>query len=98
MSTIPLFFPAEKNNIRVLPQIFEYTLLDSEKIKIGDILIDASLIRFEIIKSPGEDQVRLLFSWPAGLLQEGGIYLMNNSGRAVWMWKSKTGTGRQSRE
>lgn len=80
---IPLLFPAEQNKIQVLPQRFEYTLLDSERIKIGDILIDATLLRFEILKSESE-KVQLMFSWPAGLLQEGGISLINNNGRAIW--------------
>jgi hypothetical protein len=80
----PLFFPANKNNIQTLPQSFEYTMVDSEKIKIGDILIDATLLRFELIRPPEESRVKLLFSWPAGLLQEGGIYLVNNNGQAIW--------------
>lgn len=83
-SKVPLFFPADKNKIKILPQTFEYTLVDSDRIRIGDILIDANLLRFEIVRPPGETKVQLLFSWPAGLLQDGGLYLVNNNGRAIW--------------
>ncbi|MGZ6434260.1 MAG: hypothetical protein ACXWRE_13070 [Pseudobdellovibrionaceae bacterium] len=82
---IPLFFPADKNNIQVLPQRFEYNLLDEDQIKIGDILINYSTFGFQILPSanfPG--QYRARFIWPSGLLQEGAVVIKNNTGKAIW--------------
>ena len=85
-SYTPLLFPTHKNNIKVLPQRFEYLLLDAEKIKLGDILIDSSKLNFQLIFQ-GQDEVRLKFLWPAGLLLEGDIIIFNNYGKALWSKK-----------
>lgn len=79
----PLFFPADKNKIQILPQRFEYTLMDTEKIKLGDILIDASLIRFDVIKLKKTDNYALKFYWPAALLVEGEIIILDNNGKVI---------------
>lgn len=78
----PLFFPADKNNLQVLPQRFEYTLLDDERLKVGDILMDASFVTFKVETSES-GKYRLQFTWPAGLLKEGQLSLRNNSGKAI---------------
>lgn len=82
---IPLFFQADKNNIQVLPQRFEYNLLDEDNIKIGDIVIDSTTFGFQIAPSsqfPGKYRAR--FIWPSGLLKEGAILIKDNTGKAVW--------------
>jgi hypothetical protein len=82
---IPLFFQADKNNIQILPQRFEYNLVDEDHIKIGDIVIDGSTFGFQIASSvnfPGKYRAR--FIWPAGLLKDGSILLKDNTGKAVW--------------
>jgi len=83
--SIPLFFQADKNNIQVLPQRFEYNLVDEDHIKIGDIVIDGTTFGFQIATSkefPGKYRAR--FIWPAGLLKEGSLLLKDNTGKAVW--------------
>lgn len=83
--SIPLFFQADKNNIQVLPQRFEYNLVDEDHIKIGDIIIDGTTFGFQIAPSvnfPGKYRAR--FIWPAGLLKEGSLLLKDNTGKAVW--------------
>lgn len=82
---IPLFFQADKNNIQVLPQRFEYNLLDEDNIKIGDIVIDSTTFGFQIAPStqfPGKYRAR--FIWPSGLLKEGSVLIKDNTGKAVW--------------
>ncbi|WP_413291019.1 hypothetical protein [Bdellovibrio sp. HCB337] len=82
---IPLFFQADKNNIQVLPQRFEYNLIDEDNIKIGDIVIDSTTFGFQIAPStqfPGKYRAR--FIWPSGLLKEGSILIKDNTGKAVW--------------
>lgn len=82
---IPLFFQADKNNIQVLPQRFEYNLLDEDSIKIGDIVIDSVTFGFQIAPSvqfPGKYRAR--FIWPSGLLKNGALLLKDNTGKAVW--------------
>ena len=87
-SGLPLFFPADKNKIQILPQRFEYSMKDAEKIKIGDVIVDTSQLNFEILVSKKSKNIaikyRFKFSWPADLLQNGNIYLTNNNGKAVW--------------
>lgn len=83
--SIPLFFQADKNNIQVLPQRFEYNLVDEDHIKIGDIVIDGTTFGFQIAPSvnfPGKFRVR--FIWPAGLLKDGSLLIKDNTGKAVW--------------
>jgi len=85
MSGLPLFFQADKNNIQVLPQRFEFNLLDEDNIKIGDILIDSQTFGFQIspsLKFPGKYRAR--FVWPSSLLKEGSLLLKDNTGKAVW--------------
>lgn len=81
----PMYFQAEKNNLQVLPQKFEYLLIDSERIKLGDLLIDSSLIRFQILfPKETKDYFRIRFSWPVGLFDEGEVILFNNYGKSMW--------------
>ncbi len=87
--TEPLNFAAEKSNIQVLPQKFEFTLADANKMKLGDILIDTTQMNFDLLhsasnKNKGEKKYNLLFTWPAALLQEGQIILFSNYGKSIW--------------
>jgi hypothetical protein len=78
----PLQFQADKNNLQVLPQRFEYALLEDGSIRIGDILIDQTKLNFQISKNEKE-QYQLTFHWPAGLLREGDLIIKNNIGKAI---------------
>lgn len=81
----PLFFQADKNNIQVLPQRFEYNLADEDHIRVGDIVIDSTTFGFQIAASkafPGKYRAR--FIWPAGVLKEGSLLIKDNAGKAVW--------------
>lgn len=81
----PLHFQADKNNLQVLPQRFEYTLLDEDRLRIGDILIDTTEVLFEITPSKTtSDTYQIRFSWPAGLIKEGELAIKNNSGKAIF--------------
>ena len=85
----PLNFSAEKSNIQVLPQKFEFTLVDDNKMKLGDILIDTTQMNLDLLhlnpnKTKGEKKFNLLFTWPAALLQEGQIILFSNYGKSIW--------------
>lgn len=80
----PLFFQADKNNIQVLPQKFEYGLIDENTTRLGDILIDVTQLKVQIVPDPGgPNSFRLKFNWPAGLLTEGKIILKDNIGKAL---------------
>lgn len=84
----PLNFSPEKSNVQILPQKFEFTLVDSYKMKLGDILIDTAETNFELLMPNKTDkQFKLVFTWPADLLQEGQIVLFNNYGKALWSSK-----------
>lgn len=83
---VPLFFQVDKNNIQVLPQRFEYNLVDEDNLKIGDIDIDPTSFGFQIAPStkfPGKYRAR--FVWPAALLREGSLLIKDNAGKAVWV-------------
>lgn len=82
----PLNFAAEKSNIQILPQKFEFTLVDSHKMKLGDILIDAAQVNLDLvtIQNKNDKQYKLTFTWPAALLSEGQVILLNNYGKSIW--------------
>lgn len=78
-----LFYQADKNNVQVLPQRFEYAILDEDRLKIGDILIDTSKLSFDL-QPASQGKFKLTFKWPAALLQDGNIILKNNVGKALF--------------
>jgi len=81
----PLYFQADKNNLQVLPQRFEYTLLDEDRLKVGDILLDTTQVTFQITPSTQQKGTyNIRFTWPAGLIKEGELAIKNNSGKAVF--------------
>ncbi|MBO9668256.1 MAG: hypothetical protein J7501_15755, partial [Bdellovibrio sp.] len=81
----PLFFPADKNNLQVLPQRFEYTLMDEDRLKVGDILVDSTQVTFQLIPPTEKNGTyRVRFTWPAELLKEGELAIKNNSGKAIF--------------
>jgi hypothetical protein len=81
----PLFFPVDRNNIKILPQRFEYNLIAEDQIKIGDILIDYTSFGFQISPSVNfSGKYRARFVWPSGLLQDGSLLLKDNTGKAIW--------------
>ena len=86
----PLNFSAEKSNIQILPQKFEFSIVDAHKMKLGDILIDATEINLEFLRTNKEDKkFKFKFTWPHALLQEGQIVLFNNYGKALWSSRIK---------
>lgn len=81
----PLYFQASKNKLQVLPQRFEYTLLDEDRLKIGDILLDTTQVSFQLEQSKdNQGTYRIRFTWPAELIKEGELAIKNNSGKAIF--------------
>lgn len=76
-------FPADKNQIQILSQRFEYGLLDADRLKIGDILIDGNQVGFQLQKSSSK-KVQIDFFWPTALLKTGEIILKDNNGKAIF--------------
>jgi|GEM_PF-3502572 hypothetical protein len=81
-SKVPLYFPAEKNNVQILPQKFEYSLRDQSKFLLGNRIIDTEQFKFDLVFEGQKPQ--LLISWPANVVQEGRILFTNPSGLSVW--------------
>lgn len=80
---IPLQFEAERNGLKILPQRFDYTLIDDYKIKIGDVLIDTELIKFSVEKGADKENYNLTFTWPIHLFESGELSLKNTTGKAI---------------
>jgi hypothetical protein len=81
-----LIFPPEKSQIQILPQRFEYQLLNKDQIRIGNALIDSTKIDFQMTAvGKSKDRFKLRFRWPAGLLDQGEIALKDNSGKSFWL-------------
>ncbi|MBX3033340.1 MAG: hypothetical protein KF865_05385 [Bdellovibrionaceae bacterium] len=76
-------FPSEPNNLQILAQRFLYALVDAHTLRIGDILIDSNKLSLDIASDPAKG-TSLTFTWPAALLSEGRITLLNNNGKALW--------------
>ncbi|MFN8845631.1 MAG: hypothetical protein ACK5V3_17860 [Bdellovibrionales bacterium] len=81
-SSFPLDFSAEKNNIQILPQKFEYSLRDSTKLLLGNRIIDSEQFRFEFKYNNAKANIKII--WPEGLIQEGRVLLTNPSGLEIW--------------
>lgn len=81
----PLLFQASKNNMQVLPQRFEYTLMDEDRLKVGDILIDSTKVTFDL-QAPTKNDApyKVRFTWPADLLKDGELAIKNNAGKAIF--------------
>jgi hypothetical protein len=81
-----LFFPLEQNHVKILPQRFEYELIDKDRFRVGDVLINAREIGFQLIPVDAhKNRYKIRFQWPAGLLQQGEIAIKDNSGKALWI-------------
>ncbi len=83
MAATPFLFNANKNNLRPLPQRFEYNIIDGDHILLGDALIDFTQFHFIIENGSSENEKKILFQWPSALLSEGQITIKNNSGKAI---------------
>ncbi|MBK9321722.1 MAG: hypothetical protein IPM97_01995 [Bdellovibrionaceae bacterium] len=82
---IPLWFQADKNNLQILPQRFEYNLEDEDHVKIGDIIIDPTTFGFQVAATPNQPgKFKARFVWPSGLLREGTLSIKDNTGKAIW--------------
>lgn len=77
----PVYFFPEKNNLQILPQKFEYNLLNASTIKIGDIVIDSNNLSLALSQERG--QYSFTFNWPAGLFEHAELVLFNNYGKAI---------------
>jgi hypothetical protein len=83
-----LSFPVEKNNVQIFPQRFEYSLVDENIIRIGDIEINANQVSFEIIPQNKDlTQFRFRFQFPVDLISEGEITIKDSIGKALWIQK-----------
>jgi hypothetical protein len=84
-TTPGLFFEAGKNNLEILAQRFEYNLMDDDRLRIGDLLIDSNYVTFHLEPSATEkDHYQLRFTWPAGLLKEGDLSIKDSTGKAIF--------------
>lgn len=83
----PIYFLPEKNNLQILPQKFEYNLLNASTIKIGDIVIDSNNLSLEL--SQEKSQYSFTFTWPAGLFEQAELVLFNNYGKAIQNYSIK---------
>jgi hypothetical protein len=77
-----LFFPIDRSDIKVLPQQFNYDLINLNKFRIGDSLFDSNKINFQQLEPKG-----MRFTWPAALLTSGEISLRDNIGKIIWQKK-----------
>lgn len=83
----PVYFLPEKNNLQILPQKFEYNLLNSSTIKIGDIVIDSKNLSLELTQD--KSRYQFVFNWPAGLFEHAELVLFNNYGKAIQTYDIK---------
>lgn len=79
----PLFFPAEKNNIRILSQRFEYQLIDEHQFRIGDVVLDSRLMKMNFTEQ--DSSYYLEFSWPSSFVDQGEIAIKDPSGKALFV-------------
>jgi hypothetical protein len=81
-----LLFPADKNNIQVFSQRFEYSLLNQSQFRIGDILVDSAEINLRLVPT-SSNRHRFYFRWPADLIKDGDLLIQDNTGKTLWAQK-----------
>lgn len=81
-----LTFPAEQNHVQVFPQQFEYSLMDDNHIRIGDILVDANKVSLQLVPQNKElSNFRFHFIFPASLMTEGELTIKDSVGKLLWI-------------
>lgn len=78
----PMMFSAELNNLQILPQRFEYTLLDEDTFKVGDIIVDTKSLIYDIKRT--DKGFELSFTWPGTLILSGDLAIKDNNGKALF--------------
>ncbi len=78
----PLLFPAQQNNIKVLPQKFEYSLRDAYRFLLGNRIIDTSHFEFQL--NPNDSSLQVDMKWPENIFSSGTLSILNPSGVATW--------------
>ena len=68
-----LYFQVDKNNVQVLPQRFEYALLNEDQLQLGDLVIDSTNLFFSIRENKSQNTATLEFTWPVNLLSKGEL-------------------------
>jgi hypothetical protein len=82
---VPLPFNANLNNVRVLPQRFEYSLWDEDRLSVGNILIDSTQLTFQLSpSSTKKNRYNVRFTWPGGLVKNGRLTIRDNSGKSIF--------------
>ncbi|GIL18660.1 MAG: hypothetical protein BroJett040_24110 [Oligoflexia bacterium] len=79
-----LFFPIDKNNVKVLNQSFEYKLIDKDNFKVGDVLMNANQFELHIDPENRDGKYKIKFKWPSGMITKGEIVLKDNAGKIIW--------------
>lgn len=80
-----LYFPIEKNKVKILPQRFEYHLDGEDSFRIGDALFVAKDFQVFLSADPlSKDRYRLELSWPSSLLLNGTVHLKDSVGKSLW--------------
>lgn len=75
-------YPPEKNQVQVLPQVFEYELMDSERLRVGDVLIDSQEFKFDLVSNGRSYYLNI--RWPVGFFSEGTLSIKNSAGQNFW--------------
>lgn len=78
-----IYFPAERNGAKILPQRFEYSLGENESFLIGDALFDSSVFK-SLLEKESSSQYKLTITWPAAILNEGEIHIKDSAGKTLW--------------
>jgi len=84
----PLYFPADKNNLEVLPQGFSFNLMDDYRIQIGNLIVDTRQFNFSVTPSTAfKGQFQIHFTWPAALFKEGILTLRSGDNQTIFPLK-----------
>lgn len=78
-----LFFPVDKSEVKILPQKFEYELVDDTHFRVGDVTLNFQDFKFQI-ESAQDSSLTAHLQWPSGLLSKGQLLIKDNSGKSIW--------------
>ncbi len=78
----PLLFPLAKNQAQILPQSFEFEILGKSAIRIGDVLLNAKLMRLKFIRTKSGD-INADIKIPGGLIANGDFIIRSLNGKVL---------------
>lgn len=80
-----VYYPVERNGVKILPQRFEYQLTEPENFRIGDALFTVADFKTSLREDKNDkSSYALSIAWPSAVLAVGEVHLKDSAGKTLW--------------